>query len=407
LPERFMTRLATLAALLLLGTAAAFAADQPGQKFDIQFKDLPKPFATPAVDNQSTVVPRPAGAMPQVPAGFKVEVYASGLINPRWMAVAPNGDVFLAEPKPGRITLLHEEGGKVVASTFADGFKTPHGLLLTKTALYVGDLQAVWRIPYVPGQKAGARTKVTSAPDLSPNGYHVTRDLAEDKEGTIYVAIGSSNNVGPDAPTRASVQTIALDGSLHPYATGLRNPVGIAFYPGTDDLFVTVNERDGYGDALVPDYLTHLQPNGFYGWPYAWIGPHPDPDWGVKRPDLVAKTLPPDLLFHAHSAPLGLVFYEGAQFPASYKGDAFVALHGSWNSGAPTGYKVVRVPFKSGRPAGGYENFMTGFWNGAGKPGNPAQVWGRPAGLAVAKDGSLLVADDAGKVVWRVRYVGK
>jgi glucose/arabinose dehydrogenase len=158
---------------------------------------------------------------------------------------------------------------------------------------------------------------------------------------------------------------------------------------------------------MVPDYLTHVQPGGFYGWPYAWLGAHPDPDWGAKRPDMVAKAIPPDLLFRAHSAPLGLVFYEGAQFPASYKGDAFVALHGSWNSGAPTGYKVVRVPFKNGRPSGGYENFITGFWDGAGGNGAPAQVWGRPAGLAVAKDGSLLIADDAGKVVWRVRYSAK
>jgi glucose/arabinose dehydrogenase len=244
-------------------------------------------------------------------------------------------------------------------------------------------------------------------PDLSPSGNHVTRDLAMDSKGTLYIAIGSASNVGEDAPTRATVQTVGAEGALHTFASGLRNPVGIQFYPGTDDLFVTVNERDGLGDELVPDYLTHVQPGGFYGWPYSYLGQHPDPDLGNKRADLIARAVVPDLLFHAHSAPLGLVFYEGAQFPAEYKGDAFVALHGSWNSATPTGYKVVRVSFKNGRPIGTYENFVTGFWNGAGKPGSPARVWGRPAGLAVAKDGSLLIADDAGKVVWRVRYTRK
>lgn len=396
-----------LTATLALCAAAALAADLPGQKFNIQINDLPKPYATPGIANSSIHIARPDGVLPKAPPGFRVEVYASGLTNPRWMVVAPNGDVLLAEPNKGQITLLRETGGKVAASAFADGFRTPHGLALTKDALYVGDLMGVWRIPYKPGDtEAGPRTKVTSAKDLSPVGNHVTRDLAIDSRGTIYVGIGSASNVGEDAPTRATVQTIAPDGSLKPFATGLRNAVGMAFYPGTDNLFVTVNERDGLGDGLVPDYLTHVQPGGFYGWPYAYLGQHPDPDYGVKRPDMVAKAIMPDLLFRSHSAPLGLVFYEGSQFPAEYKGDAFVALHGSWNSGMPTGYKVVRVRFKGGKPVGGYENFVTGFWDGTSKPGEPARVWGRPAGLTVAKDGSLLIADDGGKVVWRVSYSG-
>lgn len=399
--------LATLAILFAVDGHAVLAADRPGQSFHISVKDLPKPYATPGVANPSRRVPRPAGVLPDVPAGFSISLYAAGLSDPRWMAVAPNGDVFLAEPQVGRITLLRDKDGRVEAHDFADGFDTPHGLLFAKGALFVGDLKAVWKLPYSEGaMKAGKRERITTARDLGPGG-HVTRDLAIDSKGTLYIGIGSVSNVGEDGPTRATVQTVQPDGSLKTFASGLRNAVGLQFYPGTDDLFVTVNERDGLGDELVPDYLTHVERGGFYGWPYSYLGQHPDPEFGSKRTDLQAKALMPDLLFHAHSAPLGLVFYEGTQFPAAYKGDAFVALHGSWNSAAPTGYKVVRVPFKNGRPTGSYENFVTGFWNGTGPAGAPARVWGRPAGLAVAKDGSLLIADDAGKVVWRVTYKAK
>jgi len=213
-----------------------------------------------------------------------------------------------------------------------------------------------------------------------------------------------SLNVAENPLPLAAVSLVGTDGNLSPFATGLRNPVGIAFYPGSNALWVTVNERDGLGDDLPPDYFTHITQGDFFGWPYAYIGAHPDPDFGSKRPDLVAKTRTPDLLFQAHSAPLGLAFYEGGQFPADYKGDAFVALHGSWNSAKPTGYKVVRIKFKDGKPVGGYENFLTGFHL---DDTSPAQVWGRPVGLAVAKDGSLLVTDDAGKAIWRVAYTGK
>jgi glucose/arabinose dehydrogenase len=180
--------------------------------------------------------------------------------------------------------------------------------------------------------------------------------------------------------------------------------VGVAFAPGGDGPWITVNERDALGDNLPPDYFTHIVKGDFFGWPYAYIGPHPDPQWGAKRPDMVAKTKTPDILFQAHSAPLGLVFYDASQFPAEYKGDAFVALHGSWNRATPTGYKVVRIHFANGKPVGGYDNFLTGFWNGST---SPAQVWGRPVGLALAKDGSLLVTDDVSKTIWRVSYTGK
>ncbi|HEY0301345.1 MAG TPA: PQQ-dependent sugar dehydrogenase, partial [Rhizomicrobium sp.] len=366
-------RLFLSTALLALSAAAVLAADRPGQKFGISINDLPKPYATPGMANPAQKIPRPEGVLPQVPPGFKIEIFASGLREPRWLATAADGDIFVAEPGIGRITRLHRSGGRVAAVTVADGFNRCHGLAVSGDTLYVADLKAVWRLTFPNGPlKPAKRERVTTVADLSPSGNHWTRDLAIDSKGILYIGIGSASNVGEDAPTRATVQTVNPDGTLKTFAGGLRNAVGLAFYPGTDNLFVTVNERDGLGDGLVPDYLTHVQRGGFYGWPYAYLGNHPDPDYGAKRPDLVAKAIVPDLLFQAHSAPLGLVFYEGAQFPAAYKGDAFVALHGSWNAGAPTGYKVVRVPFKNGRPAGGYENFVTGFWDGAIKPGDPA-----------------------------------
>jgi glucose/arabinose dehydrogenase len=383
-----------------LSVIPAISAEQPGATFHLKPSDLPKPFATPAEDNSSQAIRRPKGAMPQVPAGFAISVFASGLSNPRWMTLAPNGDVFLAEPDADKVTLLHE--GK--ASTFAEGFKHPHGLAFHDGALYVADFAAVWKLAYTDGAiHPGARTRVTRD-GFGPMGGHSTRDIAFDRDGALYVAIGSMSNVDEEKPPRATVQKVDAQGHLSTFASGTRNPVGIALYPGTNDLYVTVNERDGYGDGLVPDYLTRIQQGDFYGWPYAYTGPHPDPAFGSKRPDLVAKTKTPDVLFASHSAPLGLVFYEGGSFPADYKGDAFVSLHGSWNSGKPTGYKVVRVKFDHGRPLGEYQDFVTGFWDGTT---SPAQVWGRPAGLLVAKDGSLLIADDVGKTIWRVSHSGE
>ncbi|HEY5337788.1 MAG TPA: PQQ-dependent sugar dehydrogenase [Rhizomicrobium sp.] len=387
--------------------AAEQAGDYPGKHFQLLPSEMPKPFATLAVENSSLTVPRPASVVPQVPKGFTVSVFADHLTNPRWMAVAPNGDVFLAQPSTGAITLLRDAGatGHATATVFADGFKKPHGLAFHDGALYVGDANAIWKLDYTDGAlKAGKKTRITKQQDLGIGG-HSTRDIAFGPDGTLYLADGSGANVEEGEPAfRAAVSSVNPDGTLSTFASGIRNPVGITFYPGTNTMWVSVNERDGLGDELVPDYLTHVEKGAFYGWPYAYTGHNPDPTFGAKRPDLVAKTVTPDLLFRSHSAPLGLVFYEGDQFPADYKGDAFVSLHGSWNNAHPTGYKVVRVHFAGGKPVGGYDDFVTGFY----KTGtSPAQVWGRPAGLAVAKDGSLLIADDAGKTVWRVAYTGK
>jgi glucose/arabinose dehydrogenase len=395
-------------AIAAVAWMSAYAADVPGQSFSISADQLPKPYATPAVDDTSKKIARPPGARPQVPQGFTVSVFARGLKDARWMTVAPNGDVLLSEPDLGRVMVLRPSADGAQASrvsVFARGFDRPHGLAIHDGALYVADVNAVWRLPYATGQlKTSAKPRhVFDTTPKQPTG-HFTRDIVFDSKGDLFLAIGSMENTGEDPLPRASVQEIFPNGTHTIFASGLRNPIGMAFYPGSGDLYVTVNERDGLGDFLPPDYLTRIRQGDFYGWPYAYAGPHPDPDYGAKHPDLVATSKVPDVLFQAHSAPLGLVFYDGRQFPPDYRDNAFVALHGSWNSSHPTGYKVVRVKFQNGRPQNTYENFLTGFWDGAT---SPAQAWGRPVGLAVARDGSLLVADDTGGVVWRVAYSGK
>jgi glucose/arabinose dehydrogenase len=394
---------------MLTGTAPAVgAAESPDSRIVVDPATLPAPYATDAVAFQPEDVGRPAQPPFALPPGFAVDVFAEGLSDARWLTVAPNGDVFLAEPGAGHVVILRDgdgDGRAEVSHVFAGGFARPHGLAVQGDWLYVADTERVWRLPWHPGdlQAAGKREAVTPRGAFGAASGHWTRNIAFSPDGSrLYVAIGSASNIAEDPAPRATVQSFAADGSdQKTFASGLRNPVGIAFYPGSDELYVTVNERDGLGDGLVPDYLTHLQAGGFYGWPYSYIGSHPQPDL-AGPPDLVARAIVPDLLFRSHSAPLGLVFYEGTQFPPDYRGDAFVALHGSWNSSAPVGYMVVRVPFADGRPAGGYEPFLTGFLLPGGKT-----LFGRPVGLAVAADGSLLVADDVAQVIWRVAYTGK
>ncbi len=397
---------AALALGLLSGTA--WALDRPGQSVLLKPSDLPKPYVTPAVANNNTVIPRPAGVMPQAPRGFTVSIFADHLANARGLLAAPNGDVFVSERNAGKITVLRDAKGTGHADqsfTFISGLTKPQGMALKGGYFYFSDQMAVWRVPYKPGQiAAGKPERITIAPDLRNSGMHATRNLAIAPDGTVFVEMGSHDNVSEYQPG-AKVFRVDAKGSLVEYASGIRNPVGIAFYPGTSDLFVAVNERDGLGDNLPPDYFTYVKPGGFYGYPYSYTGKFPDPDLGTKRPDLVARAITPDVLFPAHSAPTGLVFYTGDSFPADYKGDAFVSLHGSWNTAQPHGYKVVRIRMKNGRAVGGFENFLTGFWDGKSK--NPPAAWGRPVGLTIAKDGSLLVADDVGQTVWKVTYTGK
>jgi glucose/arabinose dehydrogenase len=394
---------------LSAGTAA-----NPGDQFRLSPANLPAPNSSPPNDISPDFDGEKAGFLPSVPPGFSINAFASRpqLKNPRWLAVAPNGDVFVAESGFGKITVLRDadgDGNAEIVSSFATGFDKPHGMAFRGGAFYVADVRAIWRFVYKDGDlvASGAPTRITKAPDLRPDGWHWTREIAIDSNGAIFLAIGARGDVLEAPEPDATVQKIDASGTMTTYASGLRNVAGLAFYPGTDELWGTINERDLLGGGLPPDYLAHIHRGDFFGWPYAYVGPNPDPVFGSKRPDLVAKTVVPDVLFEAHSAPLGLVFYDGTQFPPQFKGDAFVAFHASGPYGKPDGYKVVRVRFENGKPTGGYEDFANGFSTLAQVPGEGAPkpiVFGTPAGLAVAKDGSLLIADE--NAVWRVSYVG-
>ena len=366
---------------------------------DIKLQDLPKPYASKDADNPPRIVPRPAGAELHVPPGFKVELWAEGLDRPRQMALAPSGEVFVAEPRGNRVSVWRD--GKKV-STFAENLDLPFGIAFHDQWLYVGNTGSVVRFAYKPGQTraSGQPEKIATLPGRGYN-QHWTRNVIFAPDGKkMYVTVGSETNVDVETePMRAAITEFNPDGSgKRIYATGTRNPVGLAFRGNT--LWAAVEERDDLGDDLPPDYVTSIQPGGFYGWPFAYAGPNEDPRRKGERPDLVKKTIAPDVLVQAHSAVLGLIFYGGKMFPPEYKGDAFVAFHGSWNRTRRTGYSVVRIHFKDGKPAGGYDDFLTGFMLDPQK----AEVWGRPVGLLELPDGSLLVSDDGGYKIWRVSY---
>lgn len=388
----------------------------PGHKFEVRPDDLPPPYATPSAQNPSQPIPLPRFATLRAPDGFRVNIFADGLIHARWLTVAPDGAVFLAESRAGVVTILRDTDSDGVAdlkAPFLTGFRLPHGLAVHGRHLYVADQLFVRRFPYEAGQNRPKISDgridfetVTRPGALGRPEGHWTRSLLFSPDGKrFFVTVGSTSNLAEDPEPHATVQVFNADGSdPRTVASGLRNPVGIAAHPETGEIYVTVNERDGMGDELVPDYLTRLRPGEFYGWPYAYIGPNPQPDFAGRRPDMVEETRVPDVLFQSHSTPLGLVFYDGDLFPEAYRDDAFVALRGSFNASEPRGYMVVRVPFEDGRPLGYYESFVTGFWaEGERAP----RVWGRPAGLAIAQDGSLLIADDTGNRVWRVSYLGR
>jgi glucose/arabinose dehydrogenase len=401
----FALRLAMAAAFAATPASAKMFEQEPGTKISIDLKALPKPYAPPSPANASLSIPRPKDAMPRVPAGFKVNVFADDLERARVVKVAPNGDVFLAQ-QSGDVRVLRDTDGDGKADKielYAEDMANPHGIDFTKDAVLIGDLKAVWSFAYKAGDMKPAAAPKQLTPDgaLGDAGGHSTRNVAVHPDGTkFYVAIGSRGNINVEPEPRATIQEFKIDGSgQRTFATGLRNAVGLSFAPGTTDLYTVVNERDGLADELVPDYLTKVVDGGFYGWPYSYMGQNPQPRFADRRPDLVAKAIVPDTPFRSHSAPIEMTFSTGDQFPADYRGGAFVALHGSWNAAQPRAFNVVYVPWIGGKPADHYIVFASGFWHAGDKK---AEVWGRPSGVAMAKDGSLLIADDVANVIWRV-----
>ncbi len=410
---------------VLTGQAAFTDAahESPGIRRHLTTADLPSPAPDQSVDNGPPVVPRPADAWPKAPKGFKVEMYASDLDNPREMRTAPNGDIFLAESETGKIKVLRgvtRDGKAEVVSEFAEGLHQPFGIAFYPSGpnpkyVYIGDTDEVLRIPYKSGDlKAGGQVeKLVDLPGGGRlrGGGHWTRDLAFSKDGSkLFVSVGSHSNVDdPDTHEeefhRADVLEYTPDGKfVKVYAYGIRNCVGEAINPVTGELWCSTNERDALGNNLVPDYVTHVQEGGFYGWPWYYMGTHggvQDPRHVGKHPELQPKVITPDVLVNPHFASLEMLFYEGSQFPAEFKGDGFAAEHGSWNRKDRSGYEVIRLPMKNGHATGEYEDFLTGFTVGDGA------VWGRPVGVTVGKDGSLFVSDDGTRSIWRVSYTGK
>jgi glucose/arabinose dehydrogenase len=403
--------------------------DRPGVWRLIRPEDLPKPSVAESASNGADEIAAPDNAGPLLPEGFSARQIASGLRSPRVVRVAPNGDLFVADSRANRVRVyrLDDNGEVAEKGIFAEGLRQPYGIAfypLDKPQwVYVANSDSVVRFPYHDGDlKAGSEPETIVSG--IPSNHHWTRDIAFSPDGrTLYLSVGSGSNVAEGigkAPKggmeawagqkplgaawgseegRAEVRAYDPDGKNgRVVATGLRNCSGMTVQPVSGALWCVVNERDELGDNVPFEYATTVKEGAFYGWPWYYIGAHEDPRHAGGRPDLAGKSTVPDVLMQAHSAPLNIAFYEGDQFPAGYKGDAFVALHGSWNRGARTGYKVVRLKFADGKPTGAYEDFMTGFVV------SDAAVWGRPVGVAVAKDGALIVTEDGSGTIWRVSY---
>jgi glucose/arabinose dehydrogenase len=407
---------------VLTGQAAFTDAahESPGIRRHVTIADLPAPAPDQSVDNGPSMAARPANAWPIAPKGFKVELYATGLDNPRLLRVAPNGDLFLAESETGKIRVFRgvtSDGKPQQTSVFAEGRRQPFGIAFYPLGpnpkyVYIGDTDGIVRFPYENGdlKARGAAEDLAELPGGGRlrGGGHWTRDLIFSKDGSkLFASVGSHSNVDdsdthPEEYHRADVLEFTPDGKfVKVYAWGIRNCVGEAINPITGELWCSTNERDGLGNNLVPDYVTHVQEGGFYGWPWWYMGGHQDPRHVGKHPELQSKVITPDIIVNPHFASLEMMFYQGSQFPAEFKGDGFACEHGSWNRAQRSGYEVIRLPMKNGHATGEYEDFLTGFTVGDG------QVWGRPVGVAEAKDGSLFVSDDGTRSIWHVVYTGK
>lgn len=374
---------------------------------------LPEPYATKSAVNNTNVTGWKEGKMPVAPKGFKVSKFADGFHSPRWIYESPNGDLFICEvsthpSSANQITILRDtdkDGRYDVREVFLSNQNKPFGMLVLGDYFYVANTDALMQYPYKAGQTNISQTGKKIL-DLPAGGYnnHWTRNIIATPDGKkIMISVGSGSNNGENGmdkeTRRANILEINPDGTGEKiYAAGLRNPVGMDYYPGTTTLWTAVNERDELGDDLVPDYLTSVKRDGFYGWPYAYFGANEDPRMKGQRPDLVKKSIVPDVDLGAHTASLGLTFYDQKAFPKKYQNGAFVGQHGSWNRSELSGYKVIFVPFTDGRPSGRPEDFLTGFIDDAKK----SRVHGRPVGVTVLADGSLLIADDSSNTIWQV-----
>jgi glucose/arabinose dehydrogenase len=385
-----------------LGIAIVLAGAALGWQQETASVKLAAPYATPSVRNQPHVIPRPDGAQLQVPQGFDVEEWATGFDQPRFMLQGPSNELLLSDSDGGCVYVLTDNGKN--RKKILTGLERPYGLALWQDYLYVGERQSLKRYKYDPkAMSASSGQEIVSMKGFDKG--HWTRSILFDRQGKkFYLGVGSSSNVSPGDPEmRAAINRFNPDGSGHEiFAAGTRNPIGLHWYPGTDTLWAAVQERDELGDDLVPDYFTHIQQGGFYGWPYAYIGPHEDPRLKGQKPDLVTKTITPDVPLPAHVAVLDFTFYTGNMFPAEYRGGAFLAFHGSWNRSKRAGYEVAFVPFKNGKPSGPLRDFLTGWMISP----DSRDVWGRPVAVFQLPDGSLLVSDDGGKKIWRITYKG-